>query len=166
MTSRDLQLLSGLAPSFRGRLVMLEQLLEAEGIPFSISDGYRSEATQRAAYEHWLATGGANGGRNLAGNVVPSISPPGRSKHEVRYAADLGGPRNAREWQRLGELAESIGLGWGGRWARPEVWHVEDPRPRDVLARLQESAGVIGLAMLAAGFFLLRELIKKKNAEP
>ena len=28
-------------------------------------------------------------------------------------------------WQRLGEIAEGLGLRWGGRWAKRDMGHVE-----------------------------------------
>lgn len=33
-----------------------------------------------------------------------------------------------RRYRQMGELAESLGLVWGGRWERPDMCHVEIPK--------------------------------------
>jgi peptidoglycan L-alanyl-D-glutamate endopeptidase CwlK len=34
-------------------------------------------------------------------------------------------PENLRLWTRMGELAEQLGLEWGGRWKKPDMPHVQ-----------------------------------------
>lgn len=78
-------------------------------------------------------------GRDGQGNVVDEAqivtkAPPGHSWHEFGLAADCcprllkskpnwddGNPK----WQRYGQMAESLGLVWGGRWHRPDLPHVQ-----------------------------------------
>src|SRR5438046_1562854 len=54
-------------------------------------------------------------------------APPGRSKHEVGLAYDVrANGLTPAQIQRIGELGESIGLRWGGRFTpRPDPNHFE-----------------------------------------
>lgn len=60
------------------------------GHTITIGDGWRDHNTQRRAYETWSATG-----NNLAGNPVPAMGRPGRSRHEIGLAADLAADTSA-----------------------------------------------------------------------
>lgn len=55
------------------------------------------------------------------------------SKHQQWLAIDLvivkdGKPvwNYIKEYDRIGEIAESLGLKWGGRWSNPkDIYHIE-----------------------------------------
>ena len=86
-------------------------------------------------------------GRTLeeqAENVKKGVSWTMKSKHLTGKAIDLcpirsyfvldGKPTTKLqwddvnpEWTKLGELAESLGLKWGGRWKQRDLGHVEMP---------------------------------------
>lgn len=88
------------------------------GIPHRITDSKRSYNTQLQAFNAWKSTG-----KNLNGQIVPSISHPDHSKHVIGKAADIdAAPEDLR---LLGEEWERRGNRWGGRWAHPEPWHFE-----------------------------------------
>jgi hypothetical protein len=148
-------LLRGLSPTEAAIVASLDPLFQplalqhraaclAAGLPFTFTSGLRSFAEQ---------------GRLKAepGRVTPA-APPGSSKHEVGFAYDFDGPRSAKEWLRAGELAEALGLRWGGRFTpKADNYHVEAPQSRGELFtfRLVKLAflplALVGVALLAQG---------------
>lgn len=74
-----------------------------------------------------------------AANVSRGVSWTLRSKHLTGDAIDIApfetfmlhGPDKIRweetdaAWQRLGEIGESLGLIWGGRWRQKDLGHFE-----------------------------------------
>lgn len=61
---------------------------------------------------------------------------------------DIGKPGHSAEddewWNKLGELGESLGLEWGGRWKRPDLPHFEW-RAGQTLAMMRDAAIRSGL---------------------
>lgn len=82
------------------------------GIRVTARDGYRSLATQAAVLRRRGAFG--KGG---------TAAPVGRSYHNYGLALDVA-IRPVR-WSEFGELAESLGFRWGGRFSTPEPWHID-----------------------------------------
>lgn len=107
---------------FRQRLLIVFQLMEKKGYPMALLEGYRSPERQT-----YLASLG------------PQVTNAGafQSYHQFGLAADSAFVRNdklvisekdpwAMQGYRLyGELAESVGLVWGGRWKMMDFGHVE-----------------------------------------
>jgi hypothetical protein len=92
---------------------MADQLAADYGISFRVSSAKRSSAQQQALYDA------------RASNPYP-VARPGTSKHERGQAVDLvatGGDSDAV--QIIGEVAESYGLKWGGRFSHPDPVHFE-----------------------------------------
>jgi hypothetical protein len=105
---------TGLDPTLADKAGQLIDLAAQEGIPIRITTGYRSPAEQERLYAQ---------GRTAPGAIV-THAPPGRSRHQHGTAIDVvpltdGQPDwNSPHWSRLGELGESVGLRWGGRFTR------------------------------------------------
>ena len=87
----------------------------AEGIEIVITSTYRDNESQAALYAQ---------GRTAPGKVVTKAK-PGQSYHNHRVAFDFAPIQNGKiDWNNLnlftrcGEIAESVGLEWAGRWQR------------------------------------------------
>lgn len=123
---------TALDAAFRQRLLMVFKLMrERHGYQLVLLEGYRSpERQSRLAALGPQVTG--------AGAMM--------SYHQYGLAADVALIRNgrividesggwaARGYRLYGELAETVGLTWGGRWKMRDLGHVELRRP-GVLAR-------------------------------
>ena len=102
----------GLNPTFAAKLNQLHEMAAKEGIHFRIQpgEGYRSFEEQARIYA-------SHHPRGLPG------ARPGGSYHNYGRAGDLeregGGSLPMSEKIRLGAMAESIGLTWGGRFRDP-----------------------------------------------
>lgn len=87
-------------------------LLDEADLTIRVTSGFRSPRQQRAIFSRL-------GRRGLAAR-------PGRSFHEYGLALDfVTVPRTATTMRRAGELAESVGLRWGGRFRTPDPVHVD-----------------------------------------
>lgn len=107
---------------FRQRLLTVFHLMAQKGYPMALLEGYRSP--ERQTYLASLGTNVTNAGAY-------------QSFHQYGLAADCAFLRGgklvisekdpwAMEGYRLyGELAESVGLVWGGRWKMMDFGHVE-----------------------------------------
>jgi peptidoglycan L-alanyl-D-glutamate endopeptidase CwlK len=132
--SRDKNLLY---PPFAGQLRDLESRLAAARLPFYLYMGLRTFECQDELYAQ---------GRTMPGQIVTNAR-GGDSLHNYGLAADYvldGQPDkpgiqwswdtkadfNAdgrSDWMQMGEIAESCGLEWGGRWKRfPDLPHVQN----------------------------------------
>lgn len=133
MNSRDKNLLY---PPFALLLAEFELRLAEAGLPFRLFEGLRTWDKQDELYWQGRTKPGARvtnarGGDSwhnygLAADYVLDGQPekPGLQwSWETRADFDHSG---TSDWRQMGELAESIGLEWGGRWRRfPDLPHVE-----------------------------------------
>ena len=118
--SRNWQLLS---PDFSQRLLMAFKIMkEKHGYEMALLEGYRSPARQ-----------------NLLASMGSSVTNAGafQSWHQYGLAADCAfwrdgklvisekDPWAMRGYQLYGEVAESLGLTWGGRWTMTDFGHTE-----------------------------------------
>lgn len=88
---------------------------KAAGIDVIITSTYRDAESQNALYAQ---------GRTTPGKKVTNAK-AGQSYHNWRVAFDfvpiVGGKavwNNDELWQKCGEIAESVGLEWAGRWTK------------------------------------------------
>ena len=92
---------------------------EAQGIDILITSTYRDAESQDALYAQ---------GRTVPGKKVTNAR-AGQSWHNWRLAFDFCPIRNGKPvwtttgtdgvlWAKCGEIAESVGLEWAGRWVR------------------------------------------------
>ena len=117
--------LNQLDPDVEAKAVELLNLAAKDNIELIVTQTYRSPAQQAALYAK---------GRTAPGPKVTN-APPGYSWHEFRRAFDVaihGFPGDVTKddlydgpWERVGDLGESIGLEWGGRWKHPDRPHFQ-----------------------------------------
>lgn len=96
---------------------------KAAGIDVLITSTYRDDESQAELYAQ---------GRTKPGRIVTSAK-AGQSFHNYRCAFDFvpmvaGKPRwdDLALFKRCGEIGESVGLSWAGRWTRfPEMAHLQ-----------------------------------------
>ncbi len=113
-----------LEPEFRQRLLMVMQIMrDRHGIDMVLLEGFRSEARQA----------------QLAAVQPPiTLAAAGASWHQMGLAADCAfvfdgrivisekDPRAARAYALYGDVAQSLGLMWGGTWRNlVDLGHVE-----------------------------------------
>lgn len=136
LTQAEAEIVAGLDSAFQPLALKHRQLALEAGLPFEFISGLRSRSQQAA-----LATD--------ATRTTPA-APAGMSKHEVGFAYDVRRTGlTADQLARIGALAESIGLRWGGRFApTPDPNHFEAATPRAALAAYRN-------VKIAAGFALL-----------
>lgn len=97
--------------------------MNANGIPFIFTCTYRSQDEQDALYEL---------GRTRPGRKVTWTR---NSKHTQGIAFDIVPIDENRKplwddnelWDRIGEIGESVGLEWGGRWVKSDRPHFQKP---------------------------------------
>lgn len=122
--------LDGLVPEFRTKIESIIEAAEANGITILITSGLRTFAEQDALYAK---------GRTEGGSIVTRAK-AGQSAHNYGKAADfciwdgkqLDWNAPHEKWEEVGELAESMGLTWGGRFKSiVDLPHIEDPTWKD-----------------------------------
>jgi peptidoglycan L-alanyl-D-glutamate endopeptidase CwlK len=130
IASRDKSLL---CHAFASMLNIFERRLREADLPFHLFMGLRTFEDQDELYAQ---------GRTKPGRIVTNAR-GGDSWHNYGLAADwvLDGDTEkpgiqwswetrgltGTQWHRMGELAESCGLEWGGRWKRfPDLPHVQN----------------------------------------
>lgn len=84
-----------------------------QGIDLLVTSTYRDNESQQALYEQ---------GRSTPGKIVTNAR-AGESFHNYRCAMDVvplinGKPNwdDTELWRKIGEIGESVGLEWAGRW--------------------------------------------------
>ncbi len=100
-------------PRYKQRLLMVFKIMkERHGYELVLLEGYRSPARQNM----------------LSGNKATTLAKAYQSYHQFGLAGDIAFKRNGkvviserdpwawRGYQLYGEVAESVGLTWGGRW--------------------------------------------------
>ena len=122
IVSRDIK---DLHPKVQAMAQAFLDKCKAEGIDVLITCTYRDGAAQDALY--------ARGRSLLTENGQPvkivTNAKAGQSAHQYRLAFDMVPLRNGKPvwggsnadlllWQRVGNIAEEVGLEWAGRWTR------------------------------------------------
>jgi peptidoglycan L-alanyl-D-glutamate endopeptidase CwlK len=135
--------LDGLTPGTREKCELLLILAADQGIPLRLTFTRRTRAEQRALYAQGRETREkVNELRAEAGMQPLGITERNRvatwamdSKHLDGLAFDVVPMSRAQRlvpewmsphWAMLGELGESVGLAWGGRWSKPDRPHFEN----------------------------------------
>jgi hypothetical protein len=122
LTDEECNVLAGLDPAFTWAPLAHRKACLDRGVPFILESGRRSFEFQKILHDH------------------PELHPgslaaaPGSSYHEVGFAYDAGGTRNALQQLTFGALAEELGLTWGGRFKpQPDGNHIQSSLARAVL---------------------------------
>ena len=112
-----------LSPNMQSLYQQFNEAMQDAGIDYIVTCTYRSQAEQDRLYAQ---------GRTAPGKIVTWTR---RSRHTSRKAFDICIMVNGKpdwcidnpDWTRAGEIAESVGLEWGGRWAKPDFPHIGEP---------------------------------------
>lgn len=136
--------LDDLLPPVEERARRMLEVCHENDIELLVTCTYRDFEAQTRLYAQ---------GRGLPGSIV-TWARAGDSWHNWRQAFDVVPMRNGKPiwstrgydgklWQRVGEIGESVGLEWGGNWARhPDYPHFQDKMGR-TLYGLKKEAGLI-----------------------
>lgn len=110
-----------LRPEVQEMALQFLQECARRGLLLRITSTLRTFDEQRSLYAQ---------GRTAPGPVV-TAAPPGYSYHNFGLAFDVCQighdpfPESEGFWDRLGDIGESLGLAWGGRWKHPDRPHFE-----------------------------------------
>jgi peptidoglycan L-alanyl-D-glutamate endopeptidase CwlK len=123
----DSRRLDDLVPLVRAKAKDFKAACEQAGIDVRIISTYRDIEAQNALYAQ---------GRTAPGKIVTNAK-GGQSMHNWRVAFDVvpiwrGKPiwgttgTEGKLWGVIGKIGESVGLEWGGRWAKfPDFPHFQ-----------------------------------------
>lgn len=109
--------LTDLHPVVREKAQAFIEKARLQSIDLLVTSTYRDNESQAALYAQ---------GRTKPGLIVTNAK-PGQSWHNWRCAFDVVPLRNSKPvwgttgidgdlWRKVGELGESVGLEWAGRW--------------------------------------------------
>jgi peptidoglycan L-alanyl-D-glutamate endopeptidase CwlK len=109
--------LADLVPECKAKAERFLNLAKDAGIDLLVTSTYRDNESQAALFAQ---------GRTKPGVIVTNAR-PGQSWHNWRCALDVVPLRNGKPvwgttgpdgdlWRKIGELGESVGLEWAGRW--------------------------------------------------
>lgn len=123
MDAISLERLQALHPVIIERAKQLDQMLDARGIQWRITQGLRTWDEQAKLYAQ---------GRTAPGEIVTN-APPGHSWHSFGCAADFvpmisGNPEWTLTnpiWETIRDVAESVGFVSGSRWQHPDWPHLQ-----------------------------------------
>ncbi|MDD8018368.1 MAG: M15 family metallopeptidase [Bacteroidota bacterium] len=117
-----MSVLDGLNPIVKQKALELLAACTTHGIEIQIIQGFRSIVEQNKLYEQ---------GRSTTGNIVTNAK-GGESYHNYGLAFDfvplihgVANWKDARNFFVVGEIAEKIGLVWGGRWKLRDLDHCQ-----------------------------------------
>ena len=130
----DLLLLS-LDSKFRKKVRQLLTKAKKQGIELRVTSAYRDCREQDELYAK---------GRTASGKIVTNAR-CGQSSHNYKKAVDVVEFKNGKalwtnsNWERIGEIGESVGLEWGGRWRSfTDKPHFQDLGGRTVASLYRE----------------------------
>lgn len=131
-----------LAPKFREKVVALLAACKAAGMDAVVHESYRTHETAVVYY--------ARGRTTIPPHETVTNAPDETwSWHGFALAVDIisaskGWDAGDLWFLRLGHLAESLGLEWGGRWHSPDLPHVQ-------FGGMKDSPSGHARALLASG---------------
>jgi peptidoglycan L-alanyl-D-glutamate endopeptidase CwlK len=125
-----------LAPTTREKVEKMVHFLDSEKIPYRIIETLRTAATQTAYYAQGREPLESVNAKRKAAGLQPLIESDNKykitwtlkSNHLSGHAIDIvpmvdgkvpwniNTDKIASAYKRLGEIGESVGLSWGGRW--------------------------------------------------
>lgn len=134
-----------LNPEFKTKVeIIISALNNSTGLKWIVVQGVRTIAYQNELYSQ---------GRTKPGQIVTNAK-GGQSAHNFKLAADIA-PLNEKGtdvwwncpkkyWDCLGQVAEGMGLTWGGHFRNLcDLPHVEDPKWKDAQASWKRGELVI-----------------------
>jgi len=128
-----------LHPRLQQKVAELKVLCEKEGLVLGIGECFRSVAEQDELYAQ---------GRTTSGSIVTNAKGSTySSQHQWGIAFDFfknvkgHAYDDAAFFSRVGALAKSIGLAWGGDWSKPDRPHLYLPDWGSTPTKLKEQYG-------------------------
>jgi peptidoglycan LD-endopeptidase CwlK len=112
--------ITDLIPEMQDKYSAFATLMYDYGIDFIVTCTYRSQEEQNALYAQ---------GRTTPGKVVTWTK---NSRHTKRDAFDIAILKNGKitwddsEYLAAGNIGESVGLTWAGRWHQPDSCHFQN----------------------------------------
>lgn len=111
-----------LQPQMKEKTIEFINRAESElGIKLQVTSAFRSFEEQEKLYAQ---------GRTLPGKIV-TWAKPGESYHNLGLAIDVIEIKDGKalwenpNWSKIGELGESMGFTWGGRWKMKDLPHFQ-----------------------------------------
>lgn len=131
--------IDSLKDPFRSAIQWMIYLIEKEGLAVTVFETLRSNERQEKLKERGASradAGESPHNHGLACDFILDTTKVPVQKREWKGkmypdAWDYTTPEAKAVYDRLGELAESIGLEWGGRWKFLDVPHVQMSEWRD-----------------------------------
>ncbi len=118
-----------LHPAIRQMATDFLQKAKAEGIELKITFGFRTFPEQQALYDK-----GRTPESIAKGESIVTKAKPGQSFHNYGLAIDVVEIKDKKaiwenpRWNRIGEIGESVGFEWGGRWKFVDKPHFQFPK--------------------------------------
>jgi D-alanyl-D-alanine carboxypeptidase len=177
LATYSLSLIQTLQPPVQPIALSFLAKCEDAGIPCSVVQGTRSFAEQQKVYDQ---------GRTTPGAVVTKAR-PGDSYHQYGLAFDVvpDAYKNMPDWNpsgpywvQIGQIGESLGLTWGGRWLSPDEPHFElnaapiselkaywDKFQQVMPISITPTIGAFGIIMIIAVAYLfwLRPMLERRG---
>lgn len=125
------RLITDLIPECQELYKRFKLVMDMQGLTYVLTCTYRSQEEQDVLYEQ---------GRTKPGKIVTWTH---NSRHTSRRAFDIAITKDGKacwdvkvdvdqdqipDYQEAGEIGESVGLVWGGRWKKPDYPHFELPK--------------------------------------
>jgi len=125
--------INSLKDPFRSAILWLIYLIEEEGLAVTVFETKRSNERQNNLKKRGASKANAGQSPHNYGLACDFVLDTKKVKVQEREwqgkmypdAWDYSTPEAKAVYDRLGELAESIGLEWGGRWKFLDVPHVQ-----------------------------------------
>lgn len=109
-----------LIPEMQDKYKAFADAMDIVGVDFVVTCTYRSQEEQNVLYAQ---------GRTTPGKVVTWTK---NSRHTQRDAFDIAILKNGKitwddtDYREAGNVGESVGLVWGGRWNPPDYPHFQN----------------------------------------
>ena len=121
-----------LHPAIRSKAIELVNRAEKQGIKLRIYDALRSYENQQKLF-NYPTDGIDNNNDGIIDNASEKVTnaKPGESFHNFALAFDTVEIKDGKalwknpKWERIGEIGESLGLEWGGRWKFKDLPHFQ-----------------------------------------
>lgn len=127
--------IDSLRDPFKSAIRWMIFLIDKEGLPVTVFETLRTNERQESLKSKGASKAGAGQSPHNYGLACDFVLDTNKVKVQKREwngkmypdAWDYETPEAKAVYDRLGELAESIGLEWGGRWKFIDVPHVQLP---------------------------------------
>jgi peptidoglycan LD-endopeptidase CwlK len=112
--------ITDLIPEMQEKFKAFAAIMDEQDVDFIVTCTFRSQLEQNALYAQ---------GRTTPGKIVTWTK---NSRHTQRDAFDIAILKNGKitwddsDYLGAGNIGESVGLVWGGRWHQPDSCHFQN----------------------------------------